>query len=278
MGDLLHMHCIATGLATRGDLLQCTALLLAWLQGAGQEGRRPPDTSYLLLACSCSKGCGFDGDMVGVRDMFHLSTGTWCKGETGRGGVMADSANRAAGCLLNWRAAVHSISCAWKASCIRLHGATCSPCPCAAGEMFAGSFNGQFLTSARRIRRFSRDFWYQLNADGFDPSPTAHILQNHFFLKGGDFQKFRDPNTSALRGDTWLNDPLFTHVMERAWSLLMRCWNMDLFDHCDSCDRPDSPPDCKGLLHPTDCQCFDDTATGEFASGFTQNGTQPHGL
>ena len=96
------------------------------------------------------------------------------------------------------------------------------------------SYKGQFLASARRIRGVNREVYEDLHHALVDPHSWAHQPK---YLKG--------------RPDS-LNAPYFGYTMERLWSTLLQCSDLDVAWKC--------PTLLSGTRRgggPGDCQCFD---------------------
>ncbi|KAI9659898.1 MAG: hypothetical protein M1821_001250 [Bathelium mastoideum] len=97
------------------------------------------------------------------------------------------------------------------------------------------SYKGQFLASAKRIRGVKKEVYEELQQAFVDPKSWAH---QQTYLQG--------------RPDS-MNAPYFGYTMERLWSTLLQCSDMDIAWRCPT------------LLSGTrrggdagDCQCFDE--------------------
>ena len=96
------------------------------------------------------------------------------------------------------------------------------------------SYKGQFIASARRIRGLSKRVYEELHEAIVTENSWAHQEE---YLKG--------------RKDS-LNAPFFGFTLERLWSLLLQCSDLDVAWRCPSILSGTRDGGDKG-----DCQCFD---------------------
>lgn len=96
------------------------------------------------------------------------------------------------------------------------------------------SYKGQFIASARRIRGVKREVYEELWKAFVDPDSWAHQPE---YVKG---------NTDKMSA------PYFGYAVERLWSILMQCSDLDLAWKC-----PTLLSQTRRGGSKADCQCFD---------------------
>jgi hypothetical protein len=96
------------------------------------------------------------------------------------------------------------------------------------------SYKGQFIASARRIRGIDRKIYERLGDAMVDPNSWAH---KEPYLKG--------------RNDS-LDAPVFGYLVERLWSILLQCSDLQVAANCPSLISGTRRDGDLG-----DCQCFD---------------------
>jgi len=96
------------------------------------------------------------------------------------------------------------------------------------------SYKGQFIASARRIRGVRRGLYEELHRAMADEDSWAH-----------------QPEYRRGREDS-MNAPYFGYTMERLWSLLLQCSDMEIAWRC-----PTLLSGGRTLGSKADCQCFD---------------------
>ncbi|KAL9065763.1 MAG: hypothetical protein Q9157_007361 [Trypethelium eluteriae] len=99
------------------------------------------------------------------------------------------------------------------------------------------SYKGQFIASAQRIRGVERKVYEELRQALVDPESWAHQQK---YLQG--------------RPDS-MNAPYFGYTMERLWSTLLQCSDMDIAWKCPTLLSGSRRGGDAG-----DCQCFDEIA------------------
>jgi hypothetical protein len=96
------------------------------------------------------------------------------------------------------------------------------------------SYKGQFIASARHLRGISREVYEDLHSALVDPYSWAH---SEPYLRN--------------RPDS-MNAPYFGYTLERLWSNLLQCSEIDIALKC-----PTLLSGTRRGGDPSDCQCFD---------------------
>ena len=118
-------------------------------------------------------------------------------------------------------------------------------------DPWTGFYNGQVIVSAQRIlalpARTYRTLYYALDA------AAKHSIHMHYMhLESADRDMF-------AKREHQLDNVLFTHVLERTWSVLWNCTDLSVKENC-KCRHDtihDNRVEEECIQRPNTCQCLD---------------------